>query len=303
MTTLDDRPTTAPTPPPDPTRSPLGRALAWTGGIVGGLLILGGAVSVAGQLAATTVTAHESFPASDVVELVADGHVTVAVGGSTVEVDRTARYAFGRPTFTSEVDGDRLVVSHLCRSWVFSNCTASLDVTLPADTRLVVRTSNGQIRASGLTGDADLRTSNGRVAVSQIGGDLRVRTSNGEVTVADVGGDAVLGTSNGTIHVGGVDGSVEARSSNGEVRVDDVGGAAYVRSSNGGLEVAAVRGDVDAQTSNGSVTVRGTGEPVALDISTSNGRQTVDAPTDPDADVQVRISSSSGDVSYLGPRG
>lgn len=303
MTTTDDRRTTVPTPPPAPTRTPLGRALAWTGGIVGGLLVLGGAVSVAGQLSATTATAHESYPASDVVELVADGDVTVAVGGSTVEVDREARYAFDRPRFTADVEGDRLVVAHTCRWWIFSTCTASLDVTLPADTEVVVRTSNGQVRASGLAGDVDLQTSNGRVAVAEVGGDLRVRTSNGEVTVADVRGDAVLSSSNGSIRVGGVDGSVDARSSNGRVEVDGVRGDAYVRSSNGRLEVAAVTGDVDAETSNGGVTVRGTGDPVALDISTSNGRQTVDAPTDPDADVHVRIRSSSGDVSYLGPRG
>lgn len=303
MTTTDDRRTTVPTPPPAPTRTPLGRALAWTGGIVGGLLVLGGAVSVAGQLAATTETQHESFAAADVVELVADGEVTVAVGGSTVEVDRYSRYAFDRPRFSGDVEGDRLVVAHTCRWWVFSNCTASLDVTLPADTDVVVRTSNGQVRAAGIAGEVDLQTSNGRVVVADIEGDLRVRTSNGEVTVGEVAGDVVLSTSNGSIRVGDVDGALDARSSNGSVEVDGVRGDAYVRSSNGRLDVAAVTADVDAETSNGSVTVRGLGEPVALDISTSNGRQTVDAPTDPAADVHVRIRSSSGDVSYLGPRG
>ena len=60
--------------------------------------------------------------------------------------------------------------------------------------------------------------------------------------------------------------------------------------------------DVEAVTSNGHVTVFGTGEPVALTISTSNGRQTVDAPTDPSASRTVFIRTSDGNVSYLGPR-
>ena len=44
----------------------------------------------------------------------------------------------------------------------------------------------------------------------------------------------------------------------------------------------------------------GTGTAVALEISTGDGRSTVDAPTDPSASRTVTIRSSSGDVSYLG---
>ena len=47
----------------------------------------------------------------------------------------------------------------------------------------------------------------------------------------------------------------------------------------------------------------GTGEPVALDISTADGRQTVEGPTDPTSSVHVRIRTSDGDAAYLGPRG
>ena len=81
-----------------------------------------------------------------------------------------------------------------------------------------------------------------------------------------------------------------------------MGGDAVARSSDGSIEVAGVQGDVEATTSNGDATVFGTGEPVALTISTSNGRQTVEAPTDPSAPRTVLIRSYDGHVSYLAPR-
>ena len=49
-----------------------------------------------------------------------------------------------------------------------------------------------------------------------------------------------------------------------------------------------------------SAQMGGTGTAVALEISTGDGRSTVDAPTDPSATRTVTIRSSSGDVSYLG---
>ena len=79
-------------------------------------------------------------------------------------------------------------------------------------------------------------------------------------------------------------------------------GAVTTHTSDGRTTIAAVDGDVDARASDGDVTVYGNGEPVALTMQTSDGRQTVDAPTDPDAPISVRIHTADGDASYLGPR-
>jgi hypothetical protein len=47
------------------------------------------------------------------------------------------------------------------------------------------------------------------------------------------------------------------------------------------------------------VTVTGAGTPVALDMSTTNGRQTIDAPTDPNAARWVTIRTTNGAARFL----
>lgn len=288
--------------PPSPTRSSGGRTLAWVGGTLGFVLILWMGLDAVSLVARQETVAQTTYAAAPVVELVADGDVTVtAAPRADVAVERTGRWAFVEPELRTSEAADRLVVEYTCAWRHLWNCEADLDVVLPTGTQLVVRTSDGDVRTSGSLDGAELRTSNGRVEASDVAGDLRVRTSNGDVVVADVTGAVTAQTSNGRIEVTGA-GSLEGRTSNGSVDVLDVAGAVDVRSSNGRVDVADARSDISAVTSNGDVVVRGTGRPVALDIDTSNGRQEVAGPTDPAASVRVYIRSSNGSVAYLGPR-
>ncbi len=306
MTTVLDQPTgTPPVPTRRPPLSPGGRALAWVGGSIGVVLAIWSSLSVASLIAREKTTDEATHEARGVVELVADGRVAVAAappGSDEVHVDREARFAFSEPRYSTTLTDDRLVVSYRCSmSWVFT-CDTSLDVTLPAGTQLVVRSSSGDVRVAGIVGDVDLRTSDGKVDARDLGGDVIARSSNGDVVVVDAAGAVLATTSDGSVTVRGA-ASVEARSSNGHVEVEDVAGDVVARSSNGRVEVANARSDITATSSNGDVRVYGTGEPVALDIDTSNGGRNVEAPTDPAATVRVTIRSSNGSVSYLPPRG
>lgn len=281
MTTTGPAP--APTAP-EPHRSPVGRALLVTGAAVAVLGVLWGAVFLVDRAVASTTTQRESYAAVSTVELVADGDVTVkAAEGGEVAVERIARQGLTSPTYRAEEGADRLVMRHTCEDWRWlpSRCAGDLAVTLPADTALVVRTSNGDVIASGVTGGAELRTSNGDLEVAGAGGGLDVGSSNGDITVDRAVDDVVAATSNGRIEVAGVEGSLDADTSNGRIHVSEV------------------TGDVRAESSNGDVTVVGDGEPVRLTINTSNGQQTTEGPTDPDAERTVVVRSSNGDVSYL----
>ncbi|GCD19779.1 hypothetical protein CTKZ_13410 [Cellulomonas algicola] len=301
--TLQQPPVTPVGPPPaDPTRTPLGRTLLWAGVALGVATIAWGGVQVADLAMSSTERASATYDAADVVELVADGRVSVFAGDQDlVDVERIARSGFSSPTYSVQQRGDRLVVRHECGSW-FGVCTGALQVHVPRDTHVVVRTSNGDVLARGLAGDLEARTYDGRVEADRITGDAQLHSSNGDVIVTDVSGDVTARTYDGRIDAQGVGGRIEAVTSNGDVQVVDVGGDAIARSSDGSIEVADVQGDVEAATSNGDATVFGTGEPVALTISTSNGRQTVEAPTDPSAPRTVLIRSYDGHVSYLAPR-
>ncbi|GCE75338.1 DUF4097 family beta strand repeat-containing protein [Cellulomonas biazotea] len=299
-----DKPARPATPPPAPeaTRTPLARGLLWTGGIIGAVSLLWGAAQVVDLAKSSTEYASATYDAAPVVELVADGRVGITPGDAgEIQVDRTQRSGWTSPVYEVAEGGDRLVVRNTCGSW-FGVCSGSLDVQVPEGTEVVVRSSNGRVHAAGLVGPLDLQTSDGRIEVTHVDGDVRLRTSNGGILVDDVSGAVEARTSDGRIDVNGVGGHLDAVTSNGGVQVGDVGGDARVRTSDGSVEVSGVDGDVEAVTSNGHVTVFGTGEPVALTISTSNGRQTVDAPTDPSASRTVFIRTSDGNVSYLGPR-
>ena len=218
------------------------------------------------------------------VELVADGDITVTTGGSGVEVERTSRVASSHATYKASVSGDRLVVKHVCAWWHPGYCEAGLNVTVPSGTEVVVRGSDGSVEATSLTGPLTVHTSDGETTISDIDGDVSLQSADGDATIDDVRGD------------------VSARSSDGRIDVANVTGSVTTHTSDGRTTIAEVDGNVDARASNGDVTVYGNGEPVALTIETNDGRQTVDAPTDPSASVSVHIHTVDGDATYLGPR-
>ncbi|MGY4645120.1 DUF4097 family beta strand repeat-containing protein [Cellulomonas sp. URHB0016] len=277
-------------PPPAPPRSPGSRALVWTGGVLGGLILLGSAYSATGQLVAANVDVESTartatYDALPVVRLVADGDVTVTTGGSEVVVRRESRSALATPRYSVDVVGGRLLVQHRCDWWSPGVCSASLVVQVPEGTDVEIEASDGDVSAQALRGSLDAHTSDGATVVEDVVGDVSVHGSDGRIDVSSVQGD------------------VDVSSSAGRVDVSDVSGRADVHSSDGRIELSAVHGDVDASASDGDVTVYGTGEPVALDISVADGHQTVTGTTDPGASVHVRIHASDGNVAYLGPNG
>lgn len=308
--------------PPGRRRSTAGRVLTVVGAVVGALVVVQLAANLLAHAMARTETATQAYAAAPVVELVTDGAVDVrATAEGDVRVERTSRAAWDEPRYAVDESADRLVVTHSCGTTWVGVCSTSLAVRLPEGTDVVVRASDGDVRAEGAVGDVALRTwsghvsvvgargdvtartSDGDVAVQDAGGTVEARSSSGHVEVVDTAGRVVAGTSDGDVRVRGAGGATEATSLSGHVAVDGVAGAATARTSDGDVTVAAVDGDVTARSLSGHVTVHGTGEPVALEISTLDGRQTVDTPTDPSAARRVVVSSSDGDVAYLGPRG
>lgn len=281
MTTTLERPTTTPNPP---RRS---RGLVWTGGVIGAVIVLGTAWNLVGlalwaDADHATSSATSTYAARPVVELVADGDVDVRAGGDRVVVERIARTGITSLHYAVDESADRLTVKHEC-GW-FGSCRASLAVSVPAGTAVVVHASDGDVTARDLSGALDVRAGDGRTEVRDLAGDLTLASSDGAVDVRSVQGD------------------VDVRSNDGSTSVDGVSGSLTATSGDGRVTVSGVLGDVDVSSNDGDVTVHGTGDPVALDIQVNDGRRTVDAPTDPNAGRTVRIHVNDGDASYLGPR-
>jgi type VI protein secretion system component Hcp len=287
-------------PPGSPRPNVTGRVLGTVGAILALAMVGFGALFLVDLSMSETTTTSHSYDAVGTVELVADGDVTVSAAEGDIEVDAIAHSGMREPTYSEDVSGSRLEVTHRCGwSFLLARCSGELDVTLPAGTEVVVRTENGDVVATGLAGEVSLNTSNGRVEADNISGRLLADSSNGDIDVTDAQDDVETSTSNGEVSVVGVDGTVTAKTSNGRITIDSVTGDASARTSNGSVEVSAVDGNVYSETSNGRITVVGNGEPVALTLETSNGSETIEGPTDPEADRTVVMRSSNGDVAYL----
>ncbi|WP_028049687.1 DUF4097 family beta strand repeat-containing protein [Cellulomonas sp. URHD0024] len=281
--------TTLERPPAPPKRSAGARALVWVGAIVGALMLVSGASSLVDLLVYSnadpaTVSGSATYDAAPVVELVADGDVTVATGDASIHVERTSRTASTHASYKAAMSGNRLVVKHTCDWWRPGFCEAGLNVTVPQGTEVVVRSSDGSVEATSLTGAVTVHTSDGATRIDDVTGAVSVRSVDGDATITDIRGD------------------VSARSSDGSVDISQVTGSVTTHSSDGRTTIAGVDGNVDARAADGDITVYGNGDPVALTVATNDGRQTVDAPTDPDASVSVAIHTVDGDASYLGPR-
>lgn len=327
---------TPPTPPADPggpagpgalaaplePRRPGSRPLLWIGVTVGVLAIAQAAYQAIDWMSSDTTVSTEAYAAAPVLELTTDGDVTITVGDADgVTIEERTRTGFRHASHEAVESTDRLVVSHSCpQGWSSGICQIDLSVQVPRDTTVVVRTSSGGVRAEDIEGDLDLRSSDGDVTVRRAGGSVDAGSGSGRILVEGAGGPVVATSGDGDVTVREVEGQVSATSGSGRVTVVDaegdvnvvsgdgaveaqqVGGAVVATTSSGSVEVADVAGNIEATSGDGDVVVRGTGAPVALQISTGDGRSTVDAPTDPTASRTVLVRSSSGNVSYLGPR-
>lgn len=121
--------------------------------------------------------------------------------------------------------------------------SARLDVTVPANTRLTLVTSDGSIHVQGIHASAQLTTSDGSVHVDGTDGELHAHTSDGSITVAGRFDVLDLRTSDGSITADALPGSQMA-------------GTWSLRTSDGSIRLripTALAADVDARTSDGHI--------------------------------------------------
>lgn len=154
------------------------------------------------------------------------------------------------------------------------NSGADVELSVPSDSSLELRTSNGRIESANVTGSIIARSSNGGVTIRDAT-DVDAETSNGPLTVAESSGRLDLRTSNGELDI-----------------------------------VAAENAVVRAETSNGSLGFSGTLDPGEHLFRTSNASLALMLPADSEFTIDGRTSNASvssnfptltvGDDSLLG---
>lgn len=225
--------------------------------------------------------------------------------------------------FVVEQRGDEVVVlAPKLRDTMFSVARGSVDVEvhLPTDSTLDVRSGSGDIAVTGRVADLDASTGSGDItaaectavrmksgsgdlSVQSAQGDVRAKTGSGDVSVGNAGGRLDLTTGSGDVSLVRSVGQVKAKSGSGELALGSSTGDLELVTGTGDISLAAVQGgSVHARTGTGDVSI-GVADGVAalLDLNSITGDvdvdlDSVDGPGDAEAQTRLSAFSGSGDI-------
>jgi DUF4097 and DUF4098 domain-containing protein YvlB len=158
-------------------------------------------------------------------------------------------------------------------------------------------TSGGDVRAGDIDGKADLRTSGGNIILASVNGEATISTSGGDIRIEKVGKKLDARTSGGDIEVGDIGGDASLSTAGGDVRVGKVSGNAYLRTAGGDLMLKSASGTVEAKTAGGDIDLKNiTG---SIEASTAGGN--VIAELIPDGKGSSKLKTAGGDVKLFIP--
>lgn len=176
------------------------------------------------------------------------------------------------------------------------NVGGKIEVQVPREYDIDIRTSGGDIKVGQLKGNARGRTSGGDIQIVDVQGPVEMQTSGGDIRVEQVAGTTRVGTSGGDIEIAGLNGDLDARTSGGYIQLDDVVGQVMARTSSGNVIARNVRGDSDLKTSGGDIRATIDGKIAA---HTSGGDVTAELVG---ANRGISVSSSGGDLTVRVPK-
>ena len=218
-----------------------------------------------------------------------DAHVTVHAGASGVvsaRVDhelRTWGFTGGGPAHPDvrfERSGNTIVVTVKEHSRYFviggSYEKLSVEVTVPIETDLAVRTGDGAV-------DCD-----------PVNGQIRLETGDGAIRTHGLSGNLWLSTGDGSVLAEGLDGTLRARSGDGRLTVSGRFDRLDIGTGDGRIDATARKGSQvgeawNVESGDGSLTLRIPRDLKAfLDASTRDGRIHVDLPISVRGDLSQR---------------
>lgn len=255
------------------------------GGLAGLLFTLIAAVQVAGWTIGAVEHTSTQVIAGPVKVLTVDGgpgdiRILPSQTGD-VRVDTRSKGTLHAPRVDAVKDGSHVTMSGNCPAFSFGPCEAEVVLHVPVGTAVEVRSSSGDITASG------------------VGGPLLLDTKSGDVTALGVTGTADLRTTSGDVSLRGGSGRVTLESQSGDVFGGDIASeivTAETRSGDVDLDFRVPPRDVDASTASGDVHVA-LPDAGSYDVSadTRSGDSQIGVRTDPESPRRVRASTTSGD--------
>ena len=142
--------------------------------------------------------------------------------------------------------------------------TISYELTVPENSELDIRTTNGAIEIRNISDNISARTTNGSVKLENVSGNIQAKSTNGAVKASlqtfQTNGEIEMHTTNGRIELElpeTVSSELSARTTNGKISTDfpvTVQGGLSSRKIEG--TIGAGDGKIDLRTTNGSITIR-----------------------------------------------
>jgi putative adhesin len=167
---------------------------------------------------------------------------------------------------SSDQHGDEVeLTARIPRGWHFSmgmRRRLHVEVRMPKDADLQVRTGDGSVKASNVAGNIDLHSGDGALTVSALKGAIRLHTGDGSIEASDLDGKCDATSGDGRIRLAGRFDALTARSGDGSVSVDVLRGSKLdsswsITSGDGSIDVAVpadLPANIEASSGDGRIT-------------------------------------------------
>lgn len=169
-----------------------------------------------------------------------------------------------------------------------------LVIRAPADSRLTVRNTLGDVTAEGFAGELTLDGTRGKLRAHNGSGPLVLDTGSGTVEVAGHSGEVSVDTGSGPVTVSGCECGISADTGSGPVTVRDSRGSLEADTGSGEIRVTGFAGSVLADTGSGSVQIEGLSEAIELGADTGSGSVRVEG--DLSSLERLDVDTGSGSV-------
>jgi DUF4097 and DUF4098 domain-containing protein YvlB len=197
-----------------------------------------------------------------------DGNVVVTTGDSKqveLRVEYTGYELEKSLHIDSSQQGDEVnLTARIPGHWHFTigiRRGLHIEVRMPKDADLQVKTGDGSIKVGDLAGNVDLHTGDGSLTADSVKGNIRLNTGDGSINATGLDGTCDAQSGDGRIRLAGRFDSLRVKSGDGSIDVDARPGSKVdsswnVRSGDGGIEVGMpgdLAADLDVTTSDGHI--------------------------------------------------
>jgi DUF4097 and DUF4098 domain-containing protein YvlB len=165
----------------------------------------------------------------------------------------------------SSQSGDEVTLSaRIPNHWHFTlgmRRTLHIEVRMPKEADLLVKTGDGSIKVGDLSGNVDLHTGDGSVTAESVRGNIRLNTGDGSISATGLDGRCDASSGDGRIRLSGRFDALRAKSGDGSIEVEARPGSKVdsswsIRSGDGSIEAALpsdLAADLDVTTGDGHI--------------------------------------------------